>query len=58
MTNTGDRIKERLDRTAGASCALEEVAIQSAQTTPIYTMYTQLNVLIFVPLRMQHLLNF
>ena len=53
MANTVDGINDRLDRTAGENCALEDVATESVQsevqTMPIYTKTTQHNLLIFVP---------
>ena len=53
MTDTVDRINDRLDRAAGENCALEEVATEcvqnEAQTTQIYTKTTQHSLLIFVP---------
>ena len=53
MTNTVDRLNDRLDRTAGENCALEDVATESvqseAQTMPICTKTTQHNLLFFVP---------
>ena len=61
MTKTVDRINDRLYRAMGENYALEEVAIESAQnegqSIAIYTKMTQHSLLIFVPLRMQKLLN-
>ena len=53
MTDTVDRINDRLDSAAGENCALEEVATEyvqnEAQTTQMYTKTTQHSLLIFVP---------
>ena len=44
MTNTLDRINDRVHRASGENCSLEEVAIESlqneAQTMTIYTKMT------------------
>ena len=50
MTNTVDRTNDRLDKIAGENCSPEELAMESVQITPIYTMFTQHNLMIFVPL--------